>query len=100
VLQHLVNDRQTLKVPIVPGPRGRPVHADEEILQLCEDIRQFGNQDLTGSPTTMRCGSRLADERSRPSASLMSTGGSAVRCNTPETGTDISSWGEQLTERD
>ena len=38
----------TLEVPVEPGLRDRPIHADEEILTTCESILQFtGRQELT-----------------------------------------------------
>jgi rRNA-processing protein FCF1 len=43
----IVNDHLTIEVPILPGSRDRTLHADEEILRLCEDIKQFGNEHIT-----------------------------------------------------
>jgi predicted ribonuclease YlaK len=42
-----VSDKLTIEVPIVPGARDRTLHADDEILQFCESVQQFGNQRLT-----------------------------------------------------
>jgi hypothetical protein len=55
-----VNDRLTIEVPIIPGFRDRTLHADEEILRLCEDIQQFGHQALTlvTDDTSMRIQAR------------------------------------------
>lgn len=47
----------TLEVPVEPGPRDRPNHADEEILTTCESILQFANQrpmSLVTEDTGMR----------------------------------------------
>jgi predicted ribonuclease YlaK len=41
-----VGDHVWIDVLIPPGKRDRTLHADEEILQTAEDLRQFGNQNV------------------------------------------------------
>jgi hypothetical protein len=36
-----LNDRVTIEVLIEPGSRFRPEHGDEEILQTCQDLKEF-----------------------------------------------------------
>lgn len=36
-----LTERLTVEILIDPGPRYRPEHADDEILQTCEDLNQF-----------------------------------------------------------
>jgi hypothetical protein len=37
----------TIEVPTDPGPRQRPLDADEEILEGCEELRQFSGRSVT-----------------------------------------------------
>ena len=55
-----VNERLIIKVPILPGERDRTLHADEEILRLREDTKQFGKQAvvLVTADTAMRIQAR------------------------------------------
>lgn len=51
----------TLEVPVEPGPRNRPTHADEEILTTCENILQFTEKQsmtLVTEDTGMRLQAR------------------------------------------
>jgi hypothetical protein len=42
-----VTDSVTIEVPVDSGPRNRPEDADEEILETCRELRQFGSQPVT-----------------------------------------------------
>ena len=37
----------TIEVTSVPAPRTRPADADEEVLQTCEELQQFGSEAVT-----------------------------------------------------
>ena len=57
----------TIEVPVDPGPRRRPVDADQEILDTCRELRQLtsGEVTLVTGDTTMRlraqaCGTHVA----------------------------------------
>lgn len=64
----IVNDDFYIDVVIPPGVRVRPPHADAEILETAEDLRQFGNQDVVvvADDISMRVQARARQLRAIP----------------------------------
>lgn len=58
--KHTVSESLTIEVPVLPGPREHVLHADEEILQLCQQVSQFsiGKSTLVTDDTSMRIQAR------------------------------------------